>query len=139
MSKLTKEQWDEIEKQLSGTFGYVKLMVDGYNVSLSIEPIKKLRLAICIYVNGFINFKGDEEHLEIQRRFWSVRKRFVYSAKYRKYAKRQSRATRKMLGSDENQTIEQHLPWFNSFKTLKAHLIKNNESIELIEEPKHGD
>jgi hypothetical protein len=134
MSKLTKEQWKEIEKKLSGRFGSVELMIDGYKVALQIEQLKR-RLVICVYVNGLMCFKEDAEYLEIRRRFWFVRKRFINSAKWRKRVASLSKATRKLLGNDDaNKTIEQLLPWFNSFKALKAHLIKNNESIELYTE-----
>lgn len=41
---MTKEDWKFVEKQLSSPFGFVKLNIDGYDVALTVEPVKPLNL-----------------------------------------------------------------------------------------------
>ncbi len=139
MSKLTKEQWTQIETKLSGIFGLVDLLIDGYKVTFSIQKFK-MRLVIQVYINGW--FKGEwlqNGGSEEARRFFFPKKYHLHSAKYRKLASRMSKKRRESLMPGWDKTHIVYWPWWTSFKALKAHLIKNNQSIELIEEKKEAE
>jgi len=132
--QLTKEQWAAIERKLTSVFGSVELLIDGYKISLQIHQ-HRMRLSIAVYINGMMNFDKMSEGTEEQRRFLCPRKKYVYSAKYRKSVKRMRKSLRETMGYDANRVWIHYWPWWTSFCLLKAHLIKNNESIELIQEP----
>ncbi len=139
MSKLTKEQWAVIKDKLSGAFGMAELLIDGYKITLIVEQIR-MRLVITIYVNGTLDMSAKmSEGTEIQRRFYWPRKKFIHSEKYLKSFKRLRKSVRLALGDNWNETWTYYWPWWTSFKSLKAHLIKNNQSIELIEEKKEAE
>ncbi len=140
MSKLTKEQWAHVEAQLSGWFGIADLRIDGYDITLRLGRLKAMRLAIMVYVNGTIDYSAKiTEGTEIQRKFWCPRKKYLHTTKYRKWLNRLSKRRREMLGEDADKSFTYYWPWWTSFKSLKAHLIKNNQSIELIEEKKEAE
>ncbi len=139
MNKLTKEQWELIEQKLSGSFGFVDLMIDGYKITLLLQRVR-MRLVIAICVNGKFEMSHNlTEGTDIQRRFWCPRKKYIHSAKYRKSFKRMRKSLRESLEHDANRTWTYYWPWWNSFRSLKAHLIKNNQSIELAEEKKEAE
>lgn len=136
MSKPTKEQWENIEQKLNGYFASVELMIDGYKITLRLGRLKSMRLAIVIYTNGTIDCSARiTEETEIHRRFWHPRKKYIHSAKYRKWFNRLGKRRREALCYDDaNKTFTYYWPWWTSFKSMKAHFIKNNQSIELVEE-----
>lgn len=53
MMALTKDQWEQIEAQLSSIMGRVELICDGYKISAVIERIK-MTLVVAVYVDGYI-------------------------------------------------------------------------------------
>ena len=136
---LTKGQWAEIEKQLSSRFGSVKLLIDGYPVSLVIEH-SKMRLYIAVYVNGQITVKKCIEDSEERRRFYQPKTSFAHTAKFRAAMNKigKSRVTKDLISKEEradfNRTITTYQPYWTTFKPLKRHLEANNDSIELFPE-----
>lgn len=143
---LTKEQWEEINNKLCGSWGIVKLRVDGFDVCLEVRMVAERKYAIAVFVNGFI--KGEDrlisvpsdpkEPTEIAKRFYQVHKRYIHPRKYRdevkKIAKSRSRDTREFsqsLAATADSVMIWCDPIWNSFRALKRHLIKNNTSIEL--------
>ncbi len=83
----TKEQWEEIAKDMNSLFGSARLKVDGYLVSTRLERDKNNRLYIAIYVNGYFRGKwfefvdNPEEFSDIPKRFCRHRSRQRMSAK----------------------------------------------------------
>lgn len=136
MSKLTKEQWADIEKKLSGVFGMVDLLVDGHTITLSIQRLK-MQLVIVVYVDGEI--KGSwftEEGNELVRRFYCPHQHYFLPAKIRARYKKMAKKWPDIY-AEHGRTYTTHSIYWKSFPRLKAHLIKNNENIELVEEA-HG-
>lgn len=136
MSKLTKEEWDEIDKKLSGFCGIVHLRIDGYNVSLSLQFVKRFKQAILVYINDKIELNKMNDSEEAKR-FWCPHRKYLYPAKERKNMYRICKKLG-LLSDRSGKYIIMYWPYWTSFSKLKAHLIKNNESIELLkEELKH--
>ncbi len=136
MSKLTKEQWDEIDKKLISHFGFVHLFIDGYKVSLTVQYISRFKLGIVVYVNDKIEPKKMFDSEEAKR-FWCPHRKYLYSREKREKMKRLYKKLRLPNDSSEKYIIT-YWPYWTSFPKLKAHLIKNNESIELFQkEQKH--
>jgi len=144
--KPTREEWKEIEKELEHIYGRVELSIDGFKVELTLATIAKFRLAIIVYINGWLKAEYWRNDCEERRRFYCHGVRYVYKKKFRyamsKLAKRRSFRAKilKELGLkddlDINKTIDTYAPYWTSFSKLKAHLLKHNESIEWTNKPK---
>lgn len=130
---MTKEQWDSVERELSSEFGRVNLKIDSYDVTLIVEPYKKLQKCIAVYVNGKIKTENIMNDCDIRRRFYCKHTKQLFKADKKKEAK-MTRAERKALEELRKETVYEHYePWWTSFKSMKQHFVKNNVSIELAE------
>lgn len=129
---MTVEEWKKVETELSSPFGYVKLKIDGYNVTIETQPDKPLHYALVVYIDGEFKMKWCLEDCEERRRFCFKHKKSLLTAQDKKKLKRESKTVRDEV--EKRMTIYTYYPIFNSFRTLKSHLIKNNTSIELAEE-----
>jgi hypothetical protein len=123
---MTEQDWEIVEtgcvKQL---FGNSKLKIDGYSITLSKEQIGTFELAIVVYVNGSLNGEWFTKDCEIRRRFFRRSAHYIYPLKLRKH---------RLFKNDpeyQKQYYNYHFYW-KSFTSLKSHLIKNNENIELV-------
>ena len=129
---MTKEQWALVEASLRHPYGTVKLLVDGYNLRLQVQPVKPMRLAIAWYVDG--SFKGAwlKKDCDIGKRFACPHIMYLYSPKEKArilkiFGKRG--AARNFPKLDEKRI---YLGWaWASFRSLKRHLIANTQSISL--------
>lgn len=124
---MTPEQWKELEQTLSSSYGIAKLKIDGYNITLNVEPYKGLRSCIAVYVDGKIKMENITNDSDIRRRFYCKHTKQLFKADKKKEAK-MTRAEREALG------YEYYEPWWTSFRSMKSHFIKNNASIELLED-----
>jgi len=128
---MTKQEWKEVESNMQ-PFGAARLKIDGYEISLAVHPVNKFKFAICIYVNGVIKGNYLTEDCEERRRFMRESKRCAYSGKHKKRMLKFGKKYLKEWGVDINKTYSIYFPWWNSFNSLKRHLVKNNKSIELV-------
>ena len=128
---MTKEEWAKIEDKLSSPFGYVKLKVDGYNVIVEVRQDKPLHNVLAVFINGEFKPKWCCEDCEERRRFCCKHKKSLLTAQQRKQLKRERKAVREEV--EKQLTVYTYYPFWNSFRSMKAHFIKNNKSIELIE------
>lgn len=129
---MTADDWKKVETELSSPFGYVKLKIDGYNVSIGCIQDKPLHYVLAVYIDGKFKMKWCLEDCEERRRFCFKHKKSLLTAQQKKKLKRESKAVREEV--EKRMTVYTYYPFFNSFRTLKSHLIKNNTSIELAEE-----
>ena len=129
---MTVEEWKKVETELSSPFGYVKLKIDGYNVTIETLPDRPLHYVLVVYIDGEFKMKWCIEDCEERRRFCFKRKKSLLTAQDKKKLKRERKAVREEV--ERQMTIYTYYPIFNSFRTLKSHLMKNNTSIELAEE-----
>lgn len=127
---MTKEDWKFVEERLSSPFGFVKLNIDGYDVALTVEPVKPLKYVIVVYVDDKIKGEWLMNDCDIRNRFYKCSKHSLLSTKEKNELKKRSKKFRDyMLNNSIYYTYE---PCWKSFKSMKAHLIKNNNSIVLI-------
>lgn len=128
---MTAEEWKNCEKRLSGYSGTVYLKADEYNLTLAVVPIKKLKQAIMIYIDEKFKMEWLIADCEIRRRFCNEHKKCFYSQAEMKKIKRMGKETcEKLL---EKAYYYWYEPYWHSFRSLKSHLIKNNNSIELVD------
>lgn len=128
---MTEEQWKQAERQLSSLYGKVKMKIDGYEITVVVEPMKGMKLVLMVYVNGYFRGKWLTEDCDIRRRFYYCSKRSLLNAKAKKRLQREKKAIREEIQKEMEYTT--FSPYFGSFRTLKSHFIKNNQSIELCE------
>ena len=133
---MTVEQWKKAENMLSTVLGFVKMKVDGYDITIQYAKEKPTKYVLAVYVNGEIRGEWLAEDCEIRRKFCYCGERQILSSKQKKkifagLTKREQ--TRFEKENRDRLYYKYYTPYFNSFRTLKAHLIKNNKSIELIE------
>lgn len=137
---VTKEQWAEIERNLSGPFGEVSLICDGYQVTAQIQSIAPLKQGIVIFVNGVSKgewFKGEAEEA---RKFLCAKTRHIFNAKDREHA--QAQLKRRFIKSDQslsrhyndvvNDTLTHWYPYWTSAKAFCRHLRKTCTEIEVV-------
>lgn len=136
---ISKEQWAEIEKHLSGVFGRVELLCDGYKITAEIQK-NKMKLVVSVYVDGVIKGewifnKGDSE---IPRKFHQEIKRFAFSAKYRAHLIKSSKSklyTKEMRAKDAADAVRTSSHWWPHWPNAKAfcrHIRKTCTSIEIV-------
>lgn len=125
---LTEQQWQDCEnKVLCGL--PITLKIDGRRVTFDRRRYKDLRFCLVVFINGTLKFSWHfdqtEEAEDIRKRFFRKYRKHLFSKKVVRLRKRAG-----IDDPDPIYTCYSHA-WF-SFKSLKNHLLKNNESIELI-------
>lgn len=131
---LSKEQKAYAIKQLNGIFNTVRLICDGYEITLKIERYK-MRLIVALYVKNKVMgawITKPEEHPE--SKFLATRYKSYFSAKEKAkiikvWGKREANKRYEL-----DKKIEYKLPYFNTAQAAINHLIKVSDSIELISE-----
>ena len=130
---MTKEEWAKAEQALGSIFGHVKFVIDGYKVSVGYVKESPTKYCLAVYIDGIFKSEWCFEDCEIRRRFCNQCKTAVIKKTefINKFGKR-----------EYNRVVKEHpeyffavyyTPYFGSFRTLKSHLIKHNDSIELAE------
>lgn len=137
MPTLTPEQWKKVELVLRMPWGEARLRVDGFDLTLQVRQVKPLHYAIVPFVNGFhrgtwLTKKEGEEWCEEARRFLPLKKVFLYSRSKLMKTKLPKKKKEELASLH----IETRGLYWTSFAALKRHLLANNESIELGQEPK---
>lgn len=135
---VTKEQWTAVEKELSGPYGEVELLCDGYKVTAQIYTIAKLRQGIVVYVNGV--FKGEwmKGEAEEARKFYRETKHYLYPAKkreeFQKMAKsrRYSADFRKDLARMATASVSIWVPYWTNANAFTRKLRKTCTEIQVV-------
>lgn len=130
---ITKEEWDRAERALSNIYGYIKLKADGYEVTIHLERYGKYSLAMMVYIDGKIKGEWFEKDCEERRRFYCRKENSLLSQKQRSAFKKTSKKFQKEFAESHKLTYEYFVPVWKSFRSMKAHFIKNNTDIEVIE------
>jgi hypothetical protein len=140
----SKEEWDRIIKTLSGVFGSVELLVDGYKVTAQRAQTKKNRLETMVYVNGYIKGEWYRHHKlndtaaeselpEETRRFLRpVTKSLFSPKKVSAFERSCGKRAAKKHGFYEKLIL--YVPYWSSARSFKNHLLKNNHNIEVLKE-----
>lgn len=135
---LTKEQWSSVERELSGVFGSVELLCDGYKVNAVIQQKTALKFVITVYVNDVIKgewFKGEAEEA---KKFHNAKKHYLYKAAVRAEAKIKLNSKRLHASfKDHYKHVAESAftGWYSYWTNPKAfcsHIRKTCQSIELV-------
>ena len=127
MDNLTNEQWKEIERQVVVLGQTVALAIDGFKVKMMMTPIDRYRNGIALFVVGTLNGPKTLTTAEKHRRFWQPHRKSVLPTTpmpgYKKAAWKKYR-------DEHSYTV--YYPYWTSFRSMRRHLVTNNESIRLI-------
>ena len=131
-SKLTPEQWKRVEDALGFAHGEVTLEIDEFHVSLQVQYLSPLKLAIQPFVNGWFRGEWLGKDCEERRRFFRPVVMHVYSpaAKAKWIKALGKKRTHELFDLDATKTYWQSC-WLSS-GSLRRHLIKHNTSIRLV-------
>lgn len=134
---ISKQQWAEIETKLSGMFGSVELLCDGYKVHAVIKTIG-MKLVIGVYVNGFIEGKWMLGESDIPKKFHQEKKRFLSKQKMREWYIKNSKSRlwskeeRAKYAADAKATMSFWYSYWTSSKAFCRHIRKTCTSIEIV-------
>lgn len=127
---MIKEEWDKVEKSMQSPWGSISLLCDGYRLTLQ-TSIYKRKLATITYINGEWRGAWLLNDCEERRRFFRPVKLLAWRPKMLKGI---SKRTLKSINIDPKEIRISYDSQWGSFRSLKAHLLKNNTSIELAPE-----
>lgn len=132
---ITKEQWEEIEKGLSGSFGAVKFRLGEKEITLEKRFIKENVLAICVFIDGTMNQKigwSGEHYDPIVEQLWNKRSRSVFSPIQKKRIEKDFGKRRaKKVFEDLDKKVEWHEPFFKTFASMQRKY-KKIEGLEFV-------
>ena len=134
----SQKEWDDVIRVLSGTYGYVNMVIDGYDVSVERGLSGKNTLSNVIWINGEAGGKYMVFHLEgekvvlpeVTRRFYRKCKKNLYTLKHRQRADKELGKRAALKGGFHKKIIFYSYFW-NSAAALRRHLLKNNEDIKI--------
>jgi hypothetical protein len=130
---MNKAEWDQLKVDLSHAYGQAHLVVDGFRLTLMVRQTGALKYEITPYVNG--EFKGIwlRDKTDEAVRFMCPNTISLFKPAEKK---RLTKGLSKKLIKEWLPNIDAkgtYYVWgWSSFTSLKAHLIKNNKSIELV-------
>ncbi len=130
---MTKEDWQQVEKALSGTYGSAKLKVDGREVTFKRGLVSKNRLGIGTYVDG--TFQGgwlSSKDPVPEARYMRPASKFAWKAEARKRMKKLSKKRLKELGFDPDEKHHYFTAIWPNVTAIRRHYQKTFERIELI-------
>ena len=132
---ITKEQWEEIKKQLAGVYGEVKFKLDETELFVKKGFIAENKLAILVYINEAIQlgqgYTDSEVFNPITQKVWCTKTRSVYKPK-------EKEKLIKIWGKREaykryDLKIVSYIPYFGTYATFERQY-KKLENLELITE-----
>jgi len=135
---ISKEQWERIEKQLSGVFGNIVLEFNDVQLSLVKRLVGENQLAIVVYIDGVVEgLAGIETNNSpfdpIAMQVWRKRQRALWSpAKRAKMLKGLSKKLVKEIIPNIDAVSVWYEPFFPKFAPLKRQYQKL-EGLNLIE------
>jgi len=132
---MTRQEWELVDRALSGLWGTARLRVDGREVWLDRALTGKNRLGIVVYVDGVIKTAWCGPPKEIpEQKYLYPQRRYKYRRKYRRILRKMSRKRRRELGvGDPDERWTCYLPVFPSVRAVRWHYGRTFESIELLE------
>ena len=126
---MTNEEWHSVENELKHPPGIVKMNIDGYNVTITHAIVKPMQYCIAVFINGVFEMKWVTEDTDIRRRFCSKHTKSMVTAKDKKKLNITNRELKRIKAK---YTYDWYEPYWNSFRSMKSHFLKNNDSIELV-------
>lgn len=138
MTQPSKAEWDALATELGGRFGFAHLRADGYLVALRKEQVSETRLQIAVYVDGWM--RGEwMKHVEREEELADIPRRFCRLMRKQKMKGKELRLWEKICGRRECRKRGYYDPWlqvspyWNSSRSLIAHLKRRNQDIEILD------
>lgn len=130
---MDKKDWEKAKERLMLPFGSVKLIADGYAVTLQKVPVKDMfHNAIAVFINGEFKGKWLLEDCEERRRFIAQKAIPVMSRKaIAEYNKAPKAVRRKLKDLRDAKTIEYCSHWTN-WNALVKHFEAHNQDIQMV-------
>ncbi|HHV7522967.1 TPA: hypothetical protein ACUNF5_004482 [Burkholderia orbicola] len=132
MSKLSKEDMEKIDTELSFPYGRVELRCDGDTVAVAVQPTKPRRYDLMVYVNGW--FRGEYlRESAPEHRFYRPTKISAYTPSQRAKIEKQfgKRNARKYFPNlDKTTTIL--MPTWRAPRSMLRHFARVSQSVELV-------
>lgn len=130
---MTKDEWKALEMELSFAYGNAKLRIDGFEVNFQVRQ-DKMRLVICVFVNGWMRGEWLVKKTEEATRFCRPVTHSLYSpAQIKKLTAGMRKSSIKSWMSRLEKKFVIYTSFWLSFSALKRHLIANNKQIELVD------
>ncbi|RQV04180.1 hypothetical protein DF039_34295 [Burkholderia cenocepacia] len=132
MSKLSKEDLEKIDTELSFPYGRVELRCDGDTVAVVVQQTKPRRYDLMVYVNGW--FRGEYlSESAPEHRFYRPTKISAYTPSQRAKIEKQfgKRNARKYFPNlDKTTTIL--MPTWRAPTTMLRHFARVSQSVALV-------
>lgn len=136
--KLTKLQWQTLERQLTYPYASVKLKCDSHEIIARVEKAKGLKYSIMVYVDG--EFKGIWLNGEDERclKFYRARKHYLWRGKLREELRDTLRKRRPKESRDYcKEMLEKYfftwVPYWPSASAFFRHIRKTCKQIEIMD------
>lgn len=131
---MTKEDWEQVDKALSGIYGRVELQVDGRKVSFCRTLVGKNRLSIVTYVDEKIHGEAWlQKNNHPDSRYWQPKSRYLWKPASRREMKKMGKRRLQTLGYDPDEKQHYFEPFWPNATAIRRHYQKTFESIELVE------
>jgi hypothetical protein len=138
ISKPTKQQWDEVKRELSTPYYSVYFLIDGYAVAAQVQ-IDKMRLVIAVYVNGYMKgqdiWHGRESEIDklpdIPRRFYAIKRKGRSAKEIKQYERAFGKRKTKEMGIYDRFFCT--LLYFSTPGAFITHIKKHNQDIQIVD------
>ncbi|MGR5240237.1 hypothetical protein ACPV36_05010 [Photobacterium damselae] len=135
---ITKEQWEEIERNLSGCFGHAAFLYKGHELTVTRQSVSESQTALIVYINGryatawgYPNLESKIPAPEIVPEVWRARTKALYTTKQiKELEKGLGKRACKEMGIYEKRHF--HVPDFSKASVL-VRQYKKLDGIELLE------
>ena len=133
---IPKEKWEEIEKQLIGSYGTVEFSLDGHKLTASKKFIAENKLAIVVYIDNEImpawGMVSSDKFKPLVEKVWAKRAKSIYTPKKQKEI---IKAFGKRGAKKHFPNLEEKVHWyecyFNTFSVFKRQYQKL-EGLEVV-------
>ncbi|MCS6596604.1 hypothetical protein N4S61_06745 [Burkholderia pseudomallei] len=132
MSKLSREDIEKIDTELSFPYGCVVLRCDGDTVTIQVQRTKPRRYDLMVYVNGW--FRGSYLKADApEHRFYRPTKISAYTPSQRADIEKQfgKRKARKYF-PDLDKTATIFMPTWSAPGAMLRHFARVNQSVSLV-------
>lgn len=137
---MTPEQRKAIEHHFDyQAHGHAELRCDGHKITLATRIVRRTRLVIAVYVDGYIKGEDFKQDSEIGAKFWATRKIYLHSparrAQLAKDAKRRhiGKEIREFFAKQADAHYIHHEPNFPSARAALKKFMSTCADIEVVQ------
>jgi len=132
---MKKDDWEKVIIALSGVKGLATLLVDGQEINLVKQVVKKNRLGIVSYVAGEFNKDWLRSDMQFdEQKFLRPRSAHIYSSKDRILLRKMTPKRRKQIcAKDPDTKVHYYSAIWDSVASIRRHYEKSFNDIKLVE------